>query len=356
MTNSYHSHRLLILTQKVDKEDPVLGFFHNWLEKLSFQFENITVICLQKGSFDLPENVKVFSLGKEEYSRHSYVIRILVSLVRFYKHTWRERKNYDSVLVHMNQEYVLLGGMFWKISGKKIYLWRNHKHGNVLTRIAVWLSDKVFYTSSDSFTARYGKAMKMPVGINIERFKDLKIERLKNSILFLSRMSPVKKPEVLIEALKILKEKNQDFVCNLYGDALPKDEKYYESLKSRVRGYGLEDRVKFYPAVPNYETPKIYQSHEIFVNLTPSGSFDKTILEAAACGCLLVAANTSLKGEIDDRMIAGDSAGDITDKIDFWLNKEIEEKEKTSQRLQKYIVQNHSLEILVSKLAGEMSP
>ena len=57
--------RLLILTQKVDKEDPVLGFFHNWVTELSKKFEFIYVVCLEKGKFDLPDNVQVFSLGKE---------------------------------------------------------------------------------------------------------------------------------------------------------------------------------------------------------------------------------------------------------------------------------------------------
>ena len=58
--------KLLIITQKVDKNDQLLGFFIEWLRRFSGKFEKITVLCLEKGEFELPENVKVISLGKDE--------------------------------------------------------------------------------------------------------------------------------------------------------------------------------------------------------------------------------------------------------------------------------------------------
>ncbi len=58
--------KLLILTQKVDKNDPTLGFFHRWIEEFANHYENLTIICLEKGIYTLPKNVQVLSLGKEE--------------------------------------------------------------------------------------------------------------------------------------------------------------------------------------------------------------------------------------------------------------------------------------------------
>ena len=43
--------------------------------------------------------------------------------------------------------------------------------GGAFTRLAVALSDKVFYTSPLSFTARFKKAVQMPVGIDTDLFK-----------------------------------------------------------------------------------------------------------------------------------------------------------------------------------------
>ena len=104
----------------------------------------------------MPSNVKVFSLGKEQQLRgrtdlgnfkrsvlEEQWLKIKYAL-NFYKYIWQERKNYDAVLVHMNQEYVLLGGIFWKLFSKKIYMWRNHHSGYFLTDIAALFLYKSF--------------------------------------------------------------------------------------------------------------------------------------------------------------------------------------------------------------------
>ena len=46
--------KLLIITQKVNKIDPILGFFHGWIIEFAKHFESITVICLEKGEYNLP--------------------------------------------------------------------------------------------------------------------------------------------------------------------------------------------------------------------------------------------------------------------------------------------------------------
>lgn len=70
-----------------------------------------------------------------------------------------------------------------------------------------------------------------------------------------------------------------------YGDPLPKDEEYYDSIKIRAKKFDLEGKTNFYKAILIIKL-QIYRRYDIFVNLTPSGSFDKTILEAILCGCI----------------------------------------------------------------------
>lgn len=57
--------RLLVVTQAVDKQDPVLGFFHRWLEEFAKHADQLIVICLREGTHSLPSNVRIYSLGKE---------------------------------------------------------------------------------------------------------------------------------------------------------------------------------------------------------------------------------------------------------------------------------------------------
>jgi glycosyltransferase involved in cell wall biosynthesis len=250
----------------------------------------------------------------------------------------------------MNEEYVLLGWKFWKFWGKKIYMWRNHKKGSLHTRFAVLVSTKVFYTSPDSFTAQFKKAIKMPVGIDVERFKDLKIERRKNSILFIGRIAPVKRVELFVEALKILEDKGISFEASIYGDALEKDKGYFDDIKKKAEGPELVERINFQSGVPNYKTPEIYSKNQIYINLTPSGSFDKTILEASACGCIPVIINGSLEGVFDDNMIASDKAEDIANKIQYWLEADESIKQEWRVKLFNYVLENHSLNALMERL------
>lgn len=364
--------RLLILTQKVDKNDDVLGFFHTWITEFAKHCEKITVICLGKGEYDLPENVQVLSLGKESQElriknkEKSFASLILDSYflilakiryaARFYFFIVRERRNYDTVFVHMNQEYVLLGGIFWKLMGKKVTMWRNHYAGNVLTRIAMALCDKIFCTSKYSFTAQSKKTVFMPVGIDTALFKKEDGAAGKtNSILFLARIAPSKKAHLVIEALRILQKEGVLFTADFYGNSIPKDAPYLASLKEKVKEYSLQNRVTFEKGIPNTETPSVYGAHTVFVNTSPNGMYDKTIFEAMACESLILTSNLNLKGKIEDMFLfTEDDAADLAQKLKALLALDIETREKYGKILRTSVVKEQSLSLLAERLLNEL--
>jgi len=336
--------RLLILTQKVDMEDDLLGFMHGWINELARNYQSIVVICLAKGEYNFPLNVKVFSLGKEQKkSRLQYIWR-------FYKYIWQERRNYDLVFVHMNQEYVCLAGIIWKILGKKIVFWRNHPIGNFFTKIAVFLSDKVFCVSEFAYVAKYKKTALMSAGVDTNFFKkDYEIQKEPHSLLYLGRISPIKKIEVLIEALQILKRKNIKFKAEIIGNCSPRDAQYFYHLQKKAGKLALWQK-----GVPYFETPKIYNRFDIFVNLTPMGSYDKTILEAMACEILVLVSNKSYDKKIDPRFIfLENDADDLARKIESLFSLAGQTKSDLGNQLRGYVVQNHSLAKLLNGLMAE---
>lgn len=341
--------KLLIITQSVDKNNPVLGFMHRWIEEFAKKFEFITVICLEKGAYNLPNNVKVLSLGKEDgRSRIKY-------LFKFYKYIWRESRNYDAVFVHMNQEYVLLGAKLWWLMRKPVYMWRNHHSGNFLTDISAFFCKKIFCTSKYSYTAKYKKAVLMPVGIDMEVFgRENAIERKNNSILFLGRVAPVKRPDLFIDALSLVKD--QEWSATIVGDALPKDQAFYQSLMAKVSACGLEDKIVFKKGLPNQDTASVYSANDIYVNLSSSGMYDKTIFEAMACRCIVLASNENLRGQIDDRLVIseGKAPDEVAEKIKMIL--ELTDNEKVNLREQGLVfAKKHSLEKLAEALRKEIA-
>ena len=339
--------RLLVFTQKVDKTESILGFFHGWLIELSKKVESIEVICLWKGDFDLPSNVTVYSLGKERG------VSRLVYLKNLYHYLFLIAGSYDKVFIHMNQEYVLLAGLYWKLKNIPVYMWRNHGKGSLATRIAVALSTKVFCTSTDSFTARFKKTVIMPAGINTDMFKpNQNVIRKKYSVCMVGRIAPVKHIEIGISAVSYLILSGTQVSLTIIGSPLAKDFAYYERLKTQVNELNLSPSVRFLEEVSPDKISEIYGNHEICLNLTESGSFDKTIVEAAACGTLPLVSNISLTPLLPEECLTEATPEAIGNSIQKLLNPH--QRVETQTKLELF-VKFQSLTTLISKLVVEIA-
>ena len=342
--------KILVLTQAVDRNDPVLGFFHRWLTVFAAHFERITAVCLKRGLYDLPSNVSVYSLGKEEHlSRVGYVWR-------FYRRIWRERRNYDAVLVHMNFEYVLLGALLWFFLHKPIYLWYNHQHSHTFSRLAFILAHTIFHTSPFAAPARMKKAVQMPVGVDTDTFTPDDAVRTPRSTLFLGRLSPVKRLDVLVDAAVALAAESIDYVLSIYGDmSSPRDMHYVEEVREKSNSLEEKGTITFHGSVRYEDAPPVYRSHEIFINCTNPGSFDKTIIEAMASGTIPLISNTSVTLD-DERLFFKE--GDAVDLAKRWralLELPEDEKRTVRERVRSYAVEEHSLQALAGRLLAIMS-
>ena len=107
------SKNLLIITQTVDKEDSNLGFFCEWIEEFARQTDNLYVIANKVGKYDLPKNVIVISLGKENG------VGRMGRLFNFWKYLFKFLPQAQGVLAHMCPEYVIYGGFVARYLVKK---------------------------------------------------------------------------------------------------------------------------------------------------------------------------------------------------------------------------------------------
>ena len=336
--------KLLIVTQAVDTEDRALGFFHQWIGEFAKRAECVQVICLKEGKHELPSNVSVRSLGKEGgASRVKYIFN-------FYRHIWRARREYDIVFVHMNEEYVLLGGLFWRMAGKRVVLWRNHKMGSWRTRVALALADVVCHTSPQAFVASSAKAVRMPIGIDTSFFTAPAEPKPRNTILFLGRLDVVKNAKLFLRALQLLANKGADFSADLYGDPTDSESLYAKECVALAAPLVSRGVLALHKGVPHVQTPGLYRNHGIYVNLTPSGSFDKTIGEAMASGCVVVCANQALNGVINSAFLVQNNAQDVARGIQAALSMSGEARAHETKKLRAYIEESHSLKRLMKEL------
>ncbi len=334
--------RLLIITQKVDSNDSVLGFMVDWIKEFSKYCQKLTVICLQKGEYNFPANVKILSLGKEiAQSKIKYIIN-------FYKYIWQERKNYDIVFTHMNPEYIVLGGLLWKIWGKKIALWYTHKRVDLKLRLAEKLANIVFTASAKSFRLKSKKINIMGHGINTELFIPA-LEPVKEKIILnVDRISPTKNQLVMIKIFKDIKEKIGD--CQLYLVGAPvreADENYFNTLKEYVKNNNLIKQVKFFGAIANKNTPDLYRQAKVSVNFSATGSLDKTILEAMACDLPVVTTNEAFKHIVPAENYSQDFMN-AKEKIIYFLQQD------NRQNYRDIIIRDHSLNNLIANIIKKL--
>lgn len=341
--------RLLICTQAVDLDDPILGFFHRWIEEFSRHCERVIVICLREGKHCLPHNVRVLSLGKERgFSRTRRIFRFYTLIVG-------ERHSYDAIFVHMNQEYVFLGGLLWRAWGKRVVLWRNHKAGSLMTRMAGYIAHTVCYTSPSAYVARYRNAVRMPIGIDTEAFKPGKKEP--RSILFLGRLDSVKRAHIFIAALKKLQEKEISFVARIYGEPTDAASAYAADVRRQAGSLVSAGILTMHSAVTNAEAANLFASHDIYVNLTPSGSFDKTIGEAMASGCVVIAANDAVRHVLPEKCFVDVvESAHVADALGNALALSSDERQAVTQSNRAHVISEHSLILLADRLEKSFQP
>lgn len=344
--------KLLILTQKVDINDSVLGFFHRWLEEFTKHCEKVLVICLEKGEFSLPANVKVLSLGKEEGKNR------LKYICRFYKYIWQERKKYDVIFVHMNPEYILLGGCFWKLLGKKIGLWYAHGHVNWILRVAEKIVDMIFTSTKSGCRLDSSKIKVVGQGIDVDFFKPAESSRPVEKffkIVSIGRLSPAKDYPTLIKAAKVLSGRGRFIKVDIIGaTALPSEGGYLNFLKNMVEENGLGGVVIFLGEVANAKIPPYLQASDLFVNMSHTGSLDKAIVEAMAVGLPVLTCNEALEEVLGDYVnILMYPKGDfwqLAEKIDFIINLSPDRRRVLSSDLREIVVKNHSVQNFVGKI------
>jgi glycosyltransferase involved in cell wall biosynthesis len=340
--------RLLIVTQKVDRRDPILGFFHRWLEEFAKHCEKLTVICLERGECNLPQNIKVLSLGKEnKASRWQYVYK-------FYQYIWQERKNYDAVFVHMNVEYIILGGIFWKIMRKKISLWYMHKSVTWRLKLAEKFTNFIFTGSKESFRLPSKKLHILHHGIDKNIFSfSITPENNVLDILSISRISAIKQIDLMLDLVYYLKNKlNNEIILKIVGVPITKqDNEYLKNLKIKINNLNLNRQIIFIGPVSNDDLVHFYQEADIFLNFSQTGSLDKTILEAASCGTLVISSNDSARDILPKELFVDTlQVNEIADKIEYFYFLDMHKKIEIKKYLHDSVTQYHSLDRLITNI------
>lgn len=338
-------------TQKIDLDDDVLGVYVEWMRALAARVDRLTVIALSVGRHDLPGNVRVISLGKERgASRFAY-------LARFYGALVRDCRGADVLVSHMSTMWAILA---WPVCAARrvpIALWYAHYLVSWHLKLAVALSKVVLTSVPEACAVRSPKVRAVGQGIDVSRFAPAPVQHPGFVALSLGRISPVKKVLEMVSASALALARGTDLRLEIYGEpATGADKGYLAEVKAAASALG--DRVSFRGRIPNREAPKAYAAADLFLNLTRTGSFDKTILEAMSSGLPTLVANAAYRRILPEsaRWLVLDDTEPETVARGIVRVAAMGEAERRSlgAALREVVVRGHALEGQMDRLVAEL--
>jgi len=268
-------------------------------------------------------------------------------------------KKVDLVFIHMCPRYAILAAPFAKLMRVPTVMWFTHRSVNNELRIAHWLVDKVVTASRESFRLKSYKVVITGHGIDTDRFKPLDVRSEGNTkvILSVGRISPIKDYETLITAADIL-IKGRNFgnlkFLIIGGVGTEAQKGYLGMLHRMVADHGLGEYIEFAGPVPHRDIVAYYQNCDLFVNLSHTGSLDKAMLEAMACGNAPITSNeafTSVLDDYADRLMFDEGSVDgLVEKSLAILRVSNEARVALGQELRDIVLKGHNLERLMESL------
>ncbi|OGH59423.1 MAG: hypothetical protein A2725_01180 [Candidatus Magasanikbacteria bacterium RIFCSPHIGHO2_01_FULL_33_34] len=347
---------LLIITQTVDERDSNLGFFCGWLREFSKQADKVYVIANKVGEYNLPDNVVVSSLKKEEDISRFKRIFIFWSLL--FKYLPKVR----SVLIHMCPEYIVYGGWVARLFGKKVGIWYLHKSLTWKLKLSHIITNYVFTAHIDGFPIKSHKVIATGHGIDLNIFSNIESREVSPRLVSLGmkddefvmltvgRVSSSKNLLILVKSVIILQKKLDKKVRFLIvGEPyLDEDREYLEELKSYLKREQEEELVEFVGKVPYENIVEYYKRADLFLNASRTGGVDKAVLEAMASGLPVITSNFTFKNILPENCLFED--GDLNDLVE----KITKYKEINTDSLRDAVFKNHSLESTVEQIIKKL--
>lgn len=334
--------RLLIVTQTVDFRHPILGFFHRWIEEFASHYESVIVIGQMEGQYDLPPNVEVLSLGKEDG------LPTWKQILRYWKLLFSRRKDYDHVLVHMTPIWVVLGADLLWFLRKPIYLWYEARGKRWPLRVSLLGIRKVFSASRAGMPLRTRKSVIVGHGIDTDMFALGSEQRQEGDLIAVGRITRAKKLDVILEALTKLPSSTR---LRIAGVTMTEDDDVYRGeLESFIALNNLQDRVEM-GSLTQEELIPYLQKAQCLVHASET-SLDKAVLEAMSCGCPVVSCSSAVTSVLPLELQATEE--DLAEKIESVLSVDEDARRSLGAQLRNIIVEHHRLSGLIKRLVKEM--
>lgn len=294
--------RLVVVNFAMDADSPVLAWQVEVVNALAAHCERVVVLTERVGRYEAPANVTVYHLNCRPAGIPYRLGGSLIVLWQCSSLMHEHRVN--ACFVHMNHRWSYRLYPALKLRRIPILLW--YAHGTVTPSLAWALAcaDRVVTSTPEGFRIASPKVRVIGQGIDTTLFQIPPFAPTRRDLVYVGRISRRKRIDVLLHAQAELNRlaPGHGLSLRLVGPLLTADDRAYrQELNTQCAALNLNRDVEFLGELPPRQLPKLYATACLHVNASQTGSLDKAVLEALACGCPVLTTNIAFASFLRER-------------------------------------------------------
>jgi len=186
-------------------------------------------------------------------------------------------------------------GFVNNLTGVRIFLRRfSNLFVNIIITNSLWMKNKTIWQE---------KANSKKIIVTYNGLPDIKISKYMNAkrkftIIFVGRLSDVKRAQDLIKAISIVQDKLGDFECLIVGEGNKR-----RNIESLISSLHLEENIKLLGQ--RKDIPELLNKADVFMNCSEFESNSLAIIEAMRAGLPIIATNNGGNAELVTNEING---------------------------------------------------
>jgi glycosyltransferase involved in cell wall biosynthesis len=294
--------RLLLITFVLDDSHPSLSWQAYVARELAEKVEELTVLTSRVGQLkNMPANVEVIvpprrplGLPHRCGGRWAYGLE----LYRICK-----SRGIDAVFIHMAKDWAYQLKPAFSVLNVPVAMW--YAHGTVTWRLraAAQCVDLILTSTPGGCRLNSDKVRIIGQAIDVERFSPPGRRSL-DTILYIGRIARRKRVALICAVAKVLKplDGQGDIPkVEIVGTSRTMDDLAYEyELRSDIWNERMENTITMYGHVPHERVPEFYERAFVHLNVSETGSMDKSVMEALSAGCPVLTSNSAFRETLRD--------------------------------------------------------
>jgi glycosyltransferase involved in cell wall biosynthesis len=289
--------RILIINYEMDDASPVLAWQARVARELAGLVDQVVVLTEKIGRHDSAPNMIVEPFGRLPLGLPRRLGLPLLYNVRVARLCRTHR--IDVCFIHMAADWAYYLYPALKLLHIPILLWYAHGTVTPRLRLAHACATRVVTSTPDGFRIKSNKVRVIGQGVDTDLFQPPAARPdSSGQIVAVGRVSRRKRIDLLLAVMDALRhmESAPPFTLRVIGPLLTADDQLYrQTLDAEIDRLGLGSQVSLEGHVPLARLPMVYQTAWLHLSVSNTGSLDKTVLEALACGCPVLTSNEAFR-------------------------------------------------------------